>query len=204
MRINKRAQAGFTLVEIAIVLIIIGLLVGGVLKGQALIDTARLKRVGTDFSGIATAINSYRDRYMALPGDDSRASRWSAVGKEKKGDNNGEIDDNWKTGAGESQFAWLHMRNAKLINGGESDESRPNNSLAGVMGMETKRFQSGVEICMSNIRDDLAAEFDALFDDGDPTTGDIRANDDATQEAGDVKAYADEDETNICRSLDAF
>src|SRR2546427_10556260 len=76
---NKNlAQAGFTLVEIAIVLVIIGLLLGGILKGQEMITQARIKNVINDFNGITAAINSYQDRYRALPGDDiNAASRWA-------------------------------------------------------------------------------------------------------------------------------
>ena len=48
----KRNQSGFTLIEIAIVLVIIGLLLGGVLKGQELINSAKVKNLATDFRNI--------------------------------------------------------------------------------------------------------------------------------------------------------
>ena len=64
---------GFTLVEIAIVLVIVGLLIGGVLKGQEMITSAKLKRIESDNAGIAAAMFSYQDRYLQLPGDDSSA-----------------------------------------------------------------------------------------------------------------------------------
>ena len=67
-------QAGFTLVEIAIVLVIIGLLLGGVLKGQELIENAKIKNVINDLKGISAAYYSYQDRYKAIPGDDAAAS----------------------------------------------------------------------------------------------------------------------------------
>src|SRR5450830_427175 len=73
----KTKQAGFSLVEIAIVLVIIGLLLGGILKGQEMITQAKIKNVVNDFNGITAAINSYQDRYRALPGDDlNAAGRW--------------------------------------------------------------------------------------------------------------------------------
>src|SRR5438046_8628792 len=76
---KKSTEAGFTLVEIAIVLVIIGLLLGGILKGQEMITQARIKNVINDFNGIVTAITSYQDRYRALPGDDKgAATRWAA------------------------------------------------------------------------------------------------------------------------------
>ena len=73
MQLTK--QKGFTLVEIAIVLVIVGLLIGGVLKGQEMITNAKLKRIESDNAGIAAAMFSYQDRYTQLPGDDS-AGNW--------------------------------------------------------------------------------------------------------------------------------
>src|SRR5512139_2700512 len=82
-RIAKhRAQAGFTLVEIAIVLVIIGLLLGGILKGQEMITQAKIKNIVNDLNGMSAAIYSYQDRYRALPGDELNASttgRWGAA-----------------------------------------------------------------------------------------------------------------------------
>src|SRR3979409_486361 len=74
----KTVQKGFTLVEIAIVLVIIGLLLGGILKGQEMITQAKIKNVIADFSGISAAYHGYQDRYRAVPGDDPNAgSRWT-------------------------------------------------------------------------------------------------------------------------------
>jgi len=70
--LNKR-QAGFTLVEIAIVLVIVGLLIGGVLKGQEMITNAKMKRIESDNSGLLAALYSYQDRYLQIPGDDADA-----------------------------------------------------------------------------------------------------------------------------------
>ena len=64
---SKRMQAGFTLVEIAIVLVIIGLLLGGILKGQEMITQARIKNVVNDFNGITAAYFAYQDRYRSRP-----------------------------------------------------------------------------------------------------------------------------------------
>src|SRR5438309_4731512 len=75
---KNSAQAGFTLVEIAIVLVIIGLLLGGILKGQEMITQAKIKNIVNDFNGVTVAVTSYQDRYRAIPGDDRNAStRWT-------------------------------------------------------------------------------------------------------------------------------
>src|SRR5207302_11160387 len=76
---SKRRQ-GFTLVEIAIVLVIVGLLLGGILKGQEMIIQAKIKNSISDFSGVSAAYFGYLDRYRATPGDDSGAGgRWSGA-----------------------------------------------------------------------------------------------------------------------------
>src|SRR6476620_3558482 len=65
----KRYARGFTLIEIAIVLVIIGLLLGGVLKGQELITGARVRNLISQQDGIKAAFFGFQDRYRALPGD---------------------------------------------------------------------------------------------------------------------------------------
>src|SRR5437016_12869862 len=75
-----KRQQGFTLVEIAIVLVIIGLLLGGILKGQEMITQAKIKNVIADFSGVSAAYHGYQDRYCAIAGDDPNAdTRWASM-----------------------------------------------------------------------------------------------------------------------------
>ncbi|MFZ6798675.1 prepilin-type N-terminal cleavage/methylation domain-containing protein [Undibacterium sp. Di24W] len=74
MKQIKSQQSGFTLIEIAIVLVIIGLLLGGVLKGQELIENSRIKSVVTDMRGVSSAFTGYFDRYRALAGDEVLAT----------------------------------------------------------------------------------------------------------------------------------
>src|SRR5665213_2188182 len=71
---SQSQQSGFTLVEIAIVLVIIGLLLGGILKGQELINSAKVKNIANDFRVIPTYIYAYQDKYKALPGDDANVA----------------------------------------------------------------------------------------------------------------------------------
>lgn len=67
---------GFSLVELSIVLVILGLLTGGILSGQALIRAAELRSITAQSSQYVTAIYSFRDKYFALPGDFAEATRF--------------------------------------------------------------------------------------------------------------------------------
>src|SRR5258708_23941773 len=88
---KNSTEGGFTLVEIAIVLVIIGLLLGGILKGQEMITQARIKNIINDFNGVTVAVTSYQDRYRAIPGDDLNATtRWT-VQAPASGNRNGAI-----------------------------------------------------------------------------------------------------------------
>src|SRR3954469_2085874 len=135
---NKKDQAGFTLVEIAIVLVIIGLLLGGILKGQEMITQAKIKNVISDFSGVSAAYNGYQDRYRALPGDDANAaSRWSMPAA--AGTRNGIIEGTYAAATAspepESRAFWDHLRRAGFVAG--SGANQPNNAVNGTVGVQT-------------------------------------------------------------------
>ncbi|MCK0197384.1 prepilin-type N-terminal cleavage/methylation domain-containing protein [Ancylobacter sp. 6x-1] len=67
---------GFSLVELSIVLVILGLLTGGILAGQSLIRAAELRSVSAEYSRYSSATHAFRDKYLALPGDFSNATRF--------------------------------------------------------------------------------------------------------------------------------
>lgn len=73
---TARLRAAFSLVELSIVIVVIGLLVGGILVGQGMIHSAKLRTVTTDASMYRTALDAFRDKYYALPGDMANATQF--------------------------------------------------------------------------------------------------------------------------------
>src|SRR5688572_28769310 len=116
----RKPQSGFTLIEIAIVLVIIGLLLGGVLKGQELITAARVRNLISNQDGIKAAYFGFLDRFRALPGDYANAttnitnvSTVAACGTAGNGNGNGRIE----AATNEHILAWDHLSHAGFING---------------------------------------------------------------------------------------
>lgn len=93
---QKRGEAGFTLVELAIVMIIIGLLIGGILKGQELVANAQVTATVAQIKGLDGALSTFRDKYSALPGDmtapNQRLRDCNANPCARAGNANGRID----------------------------------------------------------------------------------------------------------------
>src|ERR1044072_5088352 len=134
----KKTHKGFTLVDISNVLVIIGLLLGGILKGQEMITQAKIKNVIADITGVSAAMYGYQDRYRALPGDDANATRWTSGGGAAKGNGNGVIEGAYNSTAGtppESLNFWDHLRRAGFVGGAGS--ANPFNAVSGKMGVQT-------------------------------------------------------------------
>lgn len=122
-------QFGFSLVELSIVLVILGLLTGGILAGQSLIRAAELRAVSTEYGRYMTAVQSFRDKYFAIPGDMSNAtSFWTSVAApascaatassdQKTCDGNGDGKIAIPTSSNEHFRFWQHLANAGLIEG---------------------------------------------------------------------------------------
>jgi len=194
----KTKQTGFTLVEIAIVLVIIGLLLGGILKGQEMITQAKIKNVMADFSGISAAYHGYQDRYRAIPGDDPNAAgRWTTAPAAISGGGNGVVGGTYNNacpavsvaGTPESCMFWDHLRRAGFVagNGGQ----QPFNALTGLIGVQTGDGAAtpaatlldgaggpgfvGLVMCSANLPDKIASAVDTQMDDGIAGKGTVRA-----------------------------
>lgn len=124
-----KKQGGFTLVELAIALMVIGLLIGGVLKGQELIDNARITRTVKDISDYNTAVMIFQSTYSALPGDIKRPSRIPNCTETlcmETGDHNKQIGNHVGSSeislvydhnliAREARRFWIHLTKAGMI-----------------------------------------------------------------------------------------
>ena len=115
MNINKQKnQAGFTLVELSIVLVIIGLIVSGVLAGQALIAQAKVRGQLRQIEEIKTALGAFQTKYGFLPGDLPNPNRFfSAVWWGAVGDGDGFIEGD--VCGGEATHAFQELYLAGLI-----------------------------------------------------------------------------------------
>lgn len=179
----KQHQNGFTLIEIAIVLVIIGLLLGGVLKGQALITQGKIRAVSQEIDSIAVALLNYQSRYQALPGDDNRAAgRWGSG----VGNMDGSLSGNFNsaTDTDESRLLWSHMRQAGFVGGDTASLLQPVNAAGGMIGVEMDAGVTGSEgsssvdlpglvVCASNLPARIAEAIDTQGDDGLPAKGSI-------------------------------
>jgi hypothetical protein len=223
----RHAQAGFTLAEFAIIAVLVGLLVGGALAGRALVTQARIKLVVSQFTGVHAAHIHYIDRYVAMPGDDPRATiRWPARSKDGNGD--GRLSGTYRDpppagdpvaalvvdGAqGETLNYWWHLRLAELIPIPPPDitiVAQPLNPFVGIIGVQQDAMGFPVPaICQANLPAVVAIGVDAQLDELSPARGVVRGRrqNAPNQPLADTVAVTDyteggDEQYVLCRSLD--
>jgi prepilin-type N-terminal cleavage/methylation domain-containing protein len=198
--ITMRArQSGFTLIEIAIVLVIIGLLLGGVLKGQELIANARVRNIISQQDGIKAAYFGFQDRYRGIAGDYLPAlaiqnipGMTGCAGPKVCGGNGNGLIEAAGTVPNENIAAWLHLSLAGFVTGNydgipnpgatvETATNSPTNPYGGFMQVIfDSTYQNNGGISRNNVKTGagipatLLAEVDRKIDDGNPTTGEFR------------------------------
>ena len=192
---TMKRQQGFTLVEIAIVLVIIGLILGGILKGQELVDSARVRSISNEISNTRTAWYAFQDRYNALPGDFSRAQAQIGASIANNGDGNGRVDTNNEVGG-----VWDHLAEAGFINGGYSGAGVAGDTLPcvstvcpsnpfsgaykitwgangdGVQGNNSTAAASHEFITGDQIPVSILLQLDIKLDDGIANSGELRSH----------------------------
>ena len=183
MRLRVRRQAGFTLVEMAIVLVIVGLIIAGVLTAQQVTQNGKITNAVQGIKSYQAAVQNYNQSYGAVPGDDVQAATRfpsdESLGGAQQGDGDGSIKGAYNDTKGEeSARFWQHLRNAGLIKGAAGDASLPSNPFNGVYGVQSAAafgLAAGTNmLCLDKIPGGAAAAIDQQLDDGKSDSGAVR------------------------------
>nr|MDP2192271.1 prepilin-type N-terminal cleavage/methylation domain-containing protein [Rhodoferax sp.] len=188
-------QGGFTLVEVTTVLVIGGLILGGAMKGQELIEAGRIKSAVAQLTSIAVAHSAYVERYQALAGDDKTAdTRGAAWAGTKAGDADGVIEGvltdtfavtSTATSGTETAAFFQHLRMAGFLSGDLTATGAavlPVNAWGGRTAIaNTTQIQgrssasNQLVVCLSSVPEQSALSIDKQLDDGLAHGGNLRA-----------------------------
>ena len=178
-----RRDEGFTLVELAIVLVIIGIILGAVLKGQQLIFNAKVKRLQSQVKEMMAAFYTYYDKYGYYPGDDPLArNRFTNIRNLRNGNGNGLVEGGYCDNIGEESCqVWKHLMAANIISGDpnvrRASALTPHHIFGGQLDMFTGTYtvggvqRSGLWITLRHIEAQAAAALDRAIDDGKCDSG---------------------------------
>ncbi len=212
-------QTGFTLIELAIVLVIIGLLLGGVLRGQELINSAKVKNMARDFQNVQVYIYGYQDKFKALPGDDAAVATHvtgGTLGATVANRGNGVINGAWNTATNgdESCVFWQHVRLAGLAPGptavdcAAGNTYQPRNADGGLIGIQSVAGFASVTgmsgayvVCSDAILGKFAKQLDTTLDDGVGDTGSVRVQVVGGAATAGVAAAADATPHMVCMAF---
>ncbi len=168
-----RDEKGFTLVEIAIVLVIIGLLIGGVLKGQSLIQNAKVKRVAKSGDELRAAFYTFYDKYGVYPGDEN-------VTNIPPGDVGTDGDGSGQISGAEAPLVFSDLALANIISGNFDGTAAtlPHHAFGDIYQVYWTNPGNGYGhyIRYDYLPPNVAQEIDTKYDDGVYNTGSIRAN----------------------------
>lgn len=187
----KCGSNGFTIVEISIVLVITGLLLSGVVKGQELISNARVRNFISQQEAVRVAFYGFQDRYRALPGDYAMANTNIACpGACLEGNGNGRIESSATSGVTHEEIlAWSHLAGAGFLTASFSmvspsvslpdDDNTPKNPYGVYLQLiyDNNWGQAGNPLNRYNLKTgsqvpvEIMAEVDRKIDDGRPYSG---------------------------------
>ncbi|MDD3182019.1 MAG: prepilin-type N-terminal cleavage/methylation domain-containing protein [Alphaproteobacteria bacterium] len=210
-------RRGFTLVELSIVLVIIGLIIGGVLTGQQIIQNARINNAVNGIQAYQAQFQTYAQNYGALPGDDPSAlTRFPSLKQVEEianGNNDGNVgtktsfDTSAESGtAAESLAIWAHLRAAGLVKNQVTNGStaiQPPNPFGGMYGFQRGAFGvfTTTTLCLDKVSAGPAQAIDARLDDGTSDAGAIQATiytDVGKSDAAPASTYSDDNTYTLC------